>query len=465
MKKYKENYMLLPVDFTERMKKMLPNDEYKEFLAAMERPPENGIRINTKKKNAGKAMAYITDKLRKTEWCSVGYYADKSVINGKHPYHHAGLFYFQEPSAMAVGEALKINPSDKILDLCAAPGGKSTHIGAKLGKDGLLVSNEVIRKRAGILAENIERLGIGAVVLSEFPERLEKRFGGFFDKIIVDAPCSGEGMFRKEPQAVTDWSIAHTEACAVRQAAILRSAVKMLASDGYIIYSTCTFAPCENEGVIDAFLNENPDFELCETELDMLSGGKGGYIGSDRDFSAAKRIFPHKNDGEGHFVAVLHYKGNAKEHGYTPPKENKNCINSQKLYREFEKKFLNCVLDGEFELFGENLYIRDRRIGSLDKLKAVRAGLNLGRCIISERGQGRFEPSYALALYLDKSDIKNTVDFPYDSKEINDYLKGNIIESKVGNGWCGVCVDGFVLGWGKAADGIIKNKYPKYLRE
>lgn len=457
---------MLPFDFTERMKNML-GDDYEEFFLAMQNPPESGVRINEKKSGADKAVLGKWNDLKNIAWCKNGYYADKSVINGKHPYHHAGLYYFQEPSAMAVGEAVCINENDKILDLCAAPGGKSTHIGAKLGKDGILVSNEVIPKRAAILAENIERFGINAVVLSEFPEKLEKRFEGFFDKIIVDAPCSGEGMFRKEPQAVTDWSTEHTLSCAVRQKAILKSASLMLAEDGYIIYSTCTFAPCENEGVIEEFLKDNPDFELCPIPtLQMLSDGDAKYINSDMDLSYTKRIFPHKNSGEGHFIAVLHYKGKGKVYKTPPVKIKSDTENAAKLYREFEKKFLNCKLDGDFELFGENLYLRDRRIGSLDRIKAVRAGLNLGQCIVSERGKGRFEPSYALALYLQKDDIKNTVSYSEDSEEIKAYLSGAEIESSdIKDGWCAVCVDGFNLGWGKAVGGIIKNKYPKKLRE
>lgn len=454
------------VDFENRMRDML--DDYDEFLKSMNEAPQNGIRVNERKCNAGGLD--ICANLKPVEWCSIGFYADKSVISGKHPYHHAGLFYFQEPSAMAVGETLRfagVKSDDKILDLCAAPGGKSTHIGAMLAKEGILVSNEVNLKRAYILAENIERFGINAVVISEFPEKLEKRFSGFFNKIVVDAPCSGEGMFRKEPQALTDWSIAHTESCSVRQLAILNSAAKMLDNDGYIIYSTCTFAPCENEGIIFRFLKDNPDFELCDIPvLDMLSAGSDKYINAEFDeLSKTRRIFPHRHNGEGHFIALLHFCGENKKSvcNIKPAEKPKEAIS---VFREFEKKNLNFRFNGYFELFGDNLYIRDERIGSLDKIKTVRAGLHLGQCKKSERGKMRFEPSYALAHYLNRENIKNSVSYNADDPHIYDYLCGReICDDSAADGWCAVCVDGFVLGWGKASNGVIKNKYPKNLRE
>lgn len=453
---------MLPEDFKNRMRSML--SDYEDFLIAMDKAPQSGIRINEQKFGAYNAVLNICKDIKPIEWCNIGFYADKSQISGNHPYHHAGLFYFQEPSAMAVCEALRpvIQADDKVLDLCAAPGGKSTHIGAMLGRGGVLVSNEVIPKRAAILSENIERFGTGALVLSEFPEKLEKYFTGFFDKIIVDAPCSGEGMFRKEPQALTDWSIAHTNSCAARQLAILNSAAKMLTGGGYIVYSTCTFAPCENEGVIFRFLKDNPDFELCGIPLDMLSCGSGKYINEDFDLSKTRRIFPHRHGGEGHFIALLHFCGsNKKCKNPSRPSKNNDAV---KVFREFEETNLNYKFSGDFELFGDNLYICDERIGSLDKIKTVRAGLHLGQCKKSETGKMRFEPSYALAHYLNRADIKRSVSYAAEDIRINEYLRGNEIYDDIGNGWCAVCADGFVLGWGKASGGVIKNKYPKKFR-
>ena len=240
--------MELKTEFTERMKKML-GDEYEEFYNAyINAPLYSGIRINTLKANAKDTVLSATGELEPVLWCKNGFYADKTIISGNHPLHCAGLFYFQEPSAMAVVEALPLNEGDKVLDLCAAPGGKSTQAAAKLGKNGILVANEIVKKRADILSENIERMGISnAVVTNETPQKLCEKYTAFFDKVIVDAPCSGEGMFRKEPQAVTEWSIEHTVSCGVRQKNILECAVKMLKAGGMLVYSTCTFAPEENE--------------------------------------------------------------------------------------------------------------------------------------------------------------------------------------------------------------------------
>ena len=445
-------------------------DDYDDFIKAMEKAPVSGIRINEKKPGAKEAVLDKFGELKPVEWCGAGFYADKSVINGKHPYHHAGLFYFQEPSAMTAAEAVRIEPDDKILDLCAAPGGKSTHAGAKLGRGGLLVANDISAKRSAVLAENLERFGINAVVLAEFPERLEDRLGGFFDKIIVDAPCSGEGMFRKEERAAIDWSIAHTESCAVRQSAILRSAAKMLAPGGYIIYSTCTFAPCENEGVISRFLNENPDFELVHMPaLDMLTPGAAEYTEDGRkELSECRRVFPHRNGGEGHFAACLHFNGGSPERVKIPENaaDAENAGGAVRFYREFEEKYLTVRLDGGFELFGNNLYLCDKRIGSLDRIKVIRPGLHLGEIVTSARGRTRFEPSYALAHYLEMSDIKTVVSYECDGEEIAAYLSGGEIrDDNAPDGWCAVCADGFVLGWGKASGGVVKNKYPKKLRE
>lgn len=455
--------MNLPKDFTERMKNML-GEEYDDFEKAFSAPDNHiAIRINTAKKGAKEAVLNVIGERENVAWCEDGYYADKSIISGNHPYHFAGLFYFQEPSAMSAVSALDIQPDDKVLDLCAAPGGKSTQAGARLGKGGLLVANEIVPKRANILAENVERFGIvNAIVTNESPDRLEKKFKGFFDKIIVDAPCSGEGMFRKEPQAADEWSIEHTVSCAKRQMHILESAEKMLADGGYIVYSTCTFAPCENEGVVDTFLAEHSDFEIAETpKLSMLDGGVGKWADTDRDMSQTKRIFPHKHNGEGHFVALLKKNTlkSAKEMIKNDKKPSGNLKNAVELYRKFENSALTISLDGEFALFGDNLYLVPTAAATdLDKLKVVRAGLHLGVC-----KKGRFEPSHALCLALDGGDFANSVSYAYDSREINAYLHGETLTADT-DGWTGVLVDGFSIGWGKSSGGILKNHFPKYLR-
>ncbi len=453
--------MNLPKDFENRMKNMLA-DEYDEFEKSFCAPDNHtAIRINTSKAGAREAVLKIIGDRDRVEWCEDGYYIDKSVISGNHPYHTAGLFYFQEPSALSAVEALDIKPDDKVLDLCAAPGGKSTQAGAKL-VGGLLVANEISAKRAQILAENIERFGIrNVLVTNENPSRLEKHFENYFDKIIVDAPCSGEGMFRKEPQAVDEWSAEHTVSCAQRQLLILNSAEKMLAPNGYIVYSTCTFAPCENEGVVSEFLAAHSDFELADIpKLSMLSGGVGEWADSERDMTAARRIFPHRQKGEGHFVALLKKNGGVRcpQKKTNAAKADVNLKSALSLYRKFESETLAASFDGDFALFGENLYLLPNGISCVDKIKTVRAGLHLGVC-----KKNRFEPSHALCLALGKELFKNSVNYECGSAELDAYMRGETLESDI-VGWVGVLADGYPIGWGKGSGGVIKNHFPKYLR-
>lgn len=455
--------MKLPEKFAERMKRML-GDEYSVFEKEFtENPPYTAIRINSSKDGARERVLSAVGGLESVPWCGDGFYADKSVISGNHPYHFAGLFYFQEPSAMTAAEAADIQKGEFVLDLCAAPGGKSTHILSRLGGSGLLVANEISKKRASVLAENVERFGAyNTLVTNEPPERLVKSFEGFFDKIIVDAPCSGEGMFRKEPQAVDEWSEAHTMSCAERSKGIVDCAVKMLKRGGRMVYSTCTFAPCENEGVVDYILSNYTDMMLVNpSQLSMLDGGKGEYIGSSRDFSYAKRVFPHKHKGEGHFAAVFEKTGEEKstQRKKKDKKQKKTDISAEMaLYRKFEKEAMNITLDGEFVLFGENLYRLPDGIDNVDGIHVTRAGLHLGMC-----KKGRFEPSQALALAFDKCAFKNVCSLSAESEEMRAYLYGEAIGFD-GTGWVCVCADGYPLGWGKASGGVMKNHFPKYLR-
>lgn len=442
--------MNFPAEFKERMKNML-KDEYADFEKSFSDDlKSSAIRVNTKKENARNLIFSEFGELEKVPWCSSGFYVDKAKISGNHPYHLSGLFYFQEASAMCAGEALAINEGDKVLDLCAAPGGKSTHIAAKLSKTGFLVSNEINKKRAFILSENIERMGFSNVlVTNESPERLEEKFPEFFDKIIVDAPCSGEGMFRKEPQAISEWSIAHTLSCAQRQQNILKSAIKMLKPGGSILYSTCTFAPCENEENVSFVLENFPDFKLLH--IPPLSSIDDGLI------PLTKRIYPHKQNGEGHFVALLK---NTKESVFQKEQETKTNVSKDnlKLIEEFFKKFMNIEIpDGVLISFGEEVYVLPRGI-NIDKIKVLRPGLHLGAC-----KKGRFEPAHALCSALPFEAFKNVLDFDPKSLELISYLKGNTIPCEK-NGWTLISVSKTPLGWGKTSGGILKNHYPKHLR-
>jgi len=434
----------LPDAFLHRMEEML-KDEYPLFLEAFQKPETQiGIRVNSLKSGSTEAVFKKIPTLENVPWCENGFYGDKEILSGKHPYHIAGLIYFQEPSAMSSVPCLDIKPGDKVLDLCAAPGGKATQAAEYLKGEGLLVANEIVGERAKILSENIERMGIkNALVISESPEKLEKRFPEFFDKIILDAPCSGEGMFRKEPRAIPDWSIDHSISCSVRQKHIVDSALKMLKPGGKLVYSTCTFSVCENEEVAEYIL-KNPEMELLKIHLPLSDGFDEKHY--------TKRVFPHKQRGEGHFVALFLKKGERKQ-------ENK-LIKTEKFPKEFEEfknKYLNVDFYGKPVMFRDNLYLLPYEI-DIDKLKVLRCGLYLG-----EIRKGRFIPSHSLALALKNGEFKNTLDLSSDSEEIKKYLHGETLNSDM-EGWVQVTVDGFPIGLGKASGGILKNHFPKHLR-
>ena len=430
------------------MQEMLKT-EAEDFFAALSGEENIGIRINTLKNGAEAAVKSVCGNLRKVPWCENGYYADKEIISGKHPYHMAGLLYFQEPSAMAAVSALGIKKGDFVLDLCAAPGGKATQCAEKLCGTGLLVANEVIEKRSKILAENIMRLGIkNAVVTNETPSRLSEKYPEFFDKIVVDAPCSGEGMFKKNPVAITEWSVEHTISCAQRQKKILEDAVKMLKSGGKLVYSTCTFAPVENEGVIDWLLDTYPNLELVKIDLDGLSDANGAWVGSKRELSLAKRNFPHKSKGEGHFLAVLQKSGEENS-----VKMEQKASPLESVYRRFEAENLNITLNGKIISFGDRLYLLPNGI-NIDNIRTLLAGLFLGTV-----KKGRFEPSYALCLALSNRDFKRA----QEAEDVQKYFGGETMKTQH-HGWTAVTFDGFPLGWGKGSDGILKNHFPKNLR-
>jgi len=452
--------MNLPKEFCDRMKNML-GDEYDAFIDAFENSPTYaGIRINTQRPGTREAVLGEFGNLDRVDWCDIGFYADKSKISGNHPYHMAGLFYFQEPSAMCAASALPVEEGDFVLDLCAAPGGKTTQAGAKLNNTGLLVANEIVKSRSEILSENVERMGMTTtVVTNESPDTLAKKYVGFFDKIIVDAPCSGEGMFRKEPQAVTEWSVEHTVSCGERQKNILDSAFTMLKTGGMLMYSTCTFAPEENEKIAAYLIDKG--MEICDMpELSMLCEGRSEWSGTDYDMSKTRRIFPHNQKGEGHFAAL--FRKTAPSDSIKEKKKNSKKADTSSLdyavdqYRKFECETLKTVLDGEFVLFGDNLYLKPAGL-DIEKIRVVRCGLHLG--IVKKN---RFEPSHALALALKAEDVKN-IDFSLGDEELYKYLHGEVIPCNK-SGWCVVCVNGYCLGWGKASSGVLKNHYPKGLR-
>ncbi|MCR4903494.1 MAG: RsmB/NOP family class I SAM-dependent RNA methyltransferase [Butyrivibrio sp.] len=480
---------MLPEAFVNRMKTLL-GDEYNDFEACFREDCLNyqSLRVNTLKAAISEnGEPLFNDKSRfhltAVPWCERGFYYEQEDIPGKHPYHEAGLYYIQEASAMAPVTYLDIQKGDRVLDLCASPGGKSTQIAALLNNEGLLVSNEINPQRAKILSLNIERLGIKkAMVTNEDSFKLAGVFDGFFNKILVDAPCSGEGMFRKNEVAIKEWSMENTQACADRQAEILDNAADMLSPGGRLVYSTCTFAPIENEGTVSAFLHRHPEFELVKAlKKDNMSGGNPAYISGDNkvfikgsevipadNLDFCIRLWPHKLRGEGHFLAVLKKKGDENLNSFSfVPGGGVKALKGKALlpWEEFAKDSLkeetikSLKENGTIFAFGDQLYLAPKDMPSTDGLKVLRPGLHLGTV-----KKDRFEPSHALALYLNCDMVKRSYEFSSESLDIKSYLNGQTFRCECEKGWNLITCDGYSIGWAKYAGGSLKNHYPKGLR-
>ncbi len=447
---------MLPIKFLERMEKML-GSEYRAFLDSYEKEEYKALRVNPLRGDVEKFLEDNPFKLSPVPWEENGYYYEAEDKPGRHPYHEAGVYYIQEPSAMAPVHFLNPRPGEKILDLCASPGGKSTQIASKMKGQGLLVSNEIHPQRAKNLSENIERMGISnAIVLNETPQRLAERFELFFDKILVDAPCSGEGMFRKNDEAQHEWSLENVELCASRQDDILDMASTMLKDGGSIVFSTCTFSKEENEGSIRRFLDRHPEF--CVQKVSAFEGMEQSEFGV--------RLWPHKIKGEGHFFAVLKKAGELWEEDENSYKLQKG--QGVKQYPEFmdfcvETGLEQCkkldFIGGTYIAFGEQLYLLPEGTPNLDKLKVLRPGLH-----VATIKKGRIEPAHALSHILRADDFKNVISLKDDSLEIRQYLNGQTLNVTGNKGWNLVCVDSYGLGFGKLSGGILKNHYPKGLR-
>ncbi len=444
----KKNSML-PPEFETKLKTLL-GPEYPAFLAAYDRPRNVGLRLNPLKQRSA-ANYPVTEPV---PWCPTGYYYDPAARPGLHPHHEAGAYYLQEPSAMAPAELLAPEPGMKVLDLCAAPGGKATQLAGMLAGQGLLVANEIQPKRAKILSRNLERLGVAnALCLNEDPKRLAARFNSWFDRVLVDAPCSGEGMFRKEEAAVHDWSPDTVAMCARRQLEILRSAAAMTAPGGRLVYSTCTFSPEENEGVIAAFLAENHAFEIESVSAPWFSPGRPEWIpGGDPALARTFRLWPHKLRGEGHFAAVLRRTGSAPGLSLPGP----NSVSMPKALAAFLDETNAAMPEGRLMEFAGNLCLIPAEMPDLRGLKVLRAGLELGQI-----RKDRFLPAHAWALWL--KDAASVAGFPADSQEIRQYLRGETIPANQ-SGWTLIQADGLSLGWAKGSGGQLKNHFPKGLR-
>ena len=428
---------MLPERFLERMKNQL-GEEYDLFLASLERPRAVALRFNPLK-GERPDLPFTGENV---PWEPNGFYYDPQSRPGLHVFHEAGVYYLQEASAMAPVSLLNPQPGERVCDLCAAPGGKTTQIAGRMMGEGFLLCNEINPKRAKILSRNMERMAVSnGLVTNEHPGNLAKRFPEAFDKVLIDAPCSGEGMFRKEEAAVTDWSEETVLMCARRQAEILHSGAQMVRPGGRLVYSTCTFAPEEDELAVAAFLENHPDFEPEIIEAPWFVPVENG----------GHRMWPHKLLGEGHFAAVLRKKGEGECEFTALPQEK-----LPKEWQQFAKELEIKLPAGKPVMFGQSLYWVPEGMPDLKGLKVERPGLELGTV-----KKGRFEPAHALALWL--KSCKNVQDYPADSLEMEKYIHGDVVPSEV-RGWTLVTAGGYTIGWGKGDGIVLKNHYPKGLR-
>ena len=428
---------MLPEAFLTRMKQQL-GEEYEAFLASLERPRAVALRFNPLK-GQQPVLPFVGAGV---PWEEKGFYYDPETRPGLHVYHEAGVYYLQEASAMAPVALLAPQPGEKVCDLCAAPGGKTTQIAGRMLGRGFLLCNEINPKRAKILSRNIERMAVpNALVTNEHPERLAQKYPGFFDRVLVDAPCSGEGMFRKEEAAVTDWSQETVEMCARRQAEILHSAARLVRPGGRLVYSTCTFAPEEDELAVKAFLEAHPEFSPEELEAPWFEKGE----------NASFRMWPHKLLGEGHFAAV--FRKEAGESEEIPETKGEKL---PKQWLDFAKEVGIALPEGKAVTFGQNLYWAPEELPDIQRMKVLRPGLELGTV-----KKDRFEPAHALALWL--KTCKNVETYSAGSEEMKAYIHGEVVPSQK-KGWCLVRADDYSIGWGKGDGRVLKNHYPKGLR-
>lgn len=457
----------LPAAFKTRMEAMLGPD-YPAFLASYDRPRKNGLRVNTWKISPERFTKIAPFSLQPLPWAENGLLYDPDDRPAQHPFYRCGLYYLQEPSAMAPASLLPVRPGERVLDLCAAPGGKATELGARLKGRGLLVANDVSNPRAKALLRNLELAGIcNCFVTNETPERLAAAFPEFFDKILVDAPCSGEGMFRKEPAAIKTWSPEKSDSCARMQREILSQAVSMLAPGGLLLYSTCTFAPQENEGSVSYVLERSPEMDLIRPgKIPGASPGDPAWGNGDPRLENCLRLWPHRCEGEGHFLALFQKNGASEMPSKKLSRKRKAPLISRadrKLSEAFLTPFLPTFpapFDWErVEVRAGRAYLLPEGLPPVKGLRFLRNGLFLG-----ELKKDRFEPSQPLALALTGT-APARLDLSCDDARIDRYLRGegfpaDTDECTAASGWTLLCVEGFPLGWGKVVNGVFKNKYP-----
>ncbi|MBG7610037.1 MAG: RsmB/NOP family class I SAM-dependent RNA methyltransferase [Anaerolineae bacterium] len=455
----------LPTAFLERMKNTL-GDGYAAFLASYDQPASTGLRINTLKITPEQFAAISPFPLEPIPWSSAGFTVPPHLNPGKHVYHAAGLYYLQDPAAMAVAALMAPQPGERVLDLAAAPGGKATHIAALMSGEGLLVVNDLLEHRLRALTRNLARWGArNTVVLNETPQRLVEHFGPFFDRVLVDAPCSGEGMFRKDPAMRKFWIPKHIQEYAARQRELLQSAAYLVRPGGKLVYVTCTFSPEENEGTLAQFLRTNNDFEITSLPLSAgFSPGRPDWLpGVDMpSLERAVRLWPHKSIGEGHFIAVMerNNQGNrtreqSRWHPKPLPREARDLI------RIFMDQTLSWQAPTQrFSLKGIQLYAIPEDCPNLNGLRVTQWGWWIGTV-----KKKRFEPVHGFGMGLRAMDFHHTLPLTTHAPQTASYLRGDVLPSPGPDAWVMITVDDFPLGWGKRVQGRIKPRLPSWLHQ
>ena len=454
----------LPPAFVTRMRALL-GPEADEFLASLEAAPRTGLRANTLKVAAATLPGLLPWPLQAVPWCEEGWLLEAGeALPGRHPYHAAGVYYLQDPSAMLAGALLDPRPGEVVLDLCAAPGSKATQLAARQQGQGLMVANELVRTRTAALVENLERFGAANILgTNAAPEALAGRWPGVFDAVLVDAPCSGEGMFRKTPAARQEWRPAAVEGCALRQTAILDQAAVLVRPGGRLLYATCTFALEEDEGSVARFLRTHPDFVLLPPpDLPGLDPGRPDWIAASlaagRPLERCVRLWPHRSPGEGHFFALMRREGDTPA-AVLPVAADRLPPAAAAVWQAFAEATLKRPLPEQgWAVYGEHLHLLPVAHAFWQGVPAVRAGLAAGRL-----APGRFEPDHALALAV--IDTTPAATLAVTAAAAGAWLRGETLPSTGGDGWVRVTVDGFALGWGKRVQGVVKNHYPRGLRQ
>lgn len=453
--------MKLPDFFKDKFEQLMDEHEYRAFIDAFDGRRCYGLRVNTLKIRPDELLALLERELEPIPWVPNGFYYPEGESFGKHPAYHAGLFYIQEPSAMMPAQALEPKPGEKVLDLCAAPGGKTTALGDQMKNTGLLVANDISPKRVKALVKNVELMGLtNTFIVNEAPDRLKAIYPEFFDRILLDVPCSGEGMFRKDREAVQSYSKYKSEECVALQREIFDAAYEMLKPGGTIVYSTCTFNPHENEENIEFFLNR---YDIEVSRLDPVGGfepsRRNWTVSKDPGLSCGLRLWPHKARGEGHFVFRLTKKGERSENDNSRPRTDytsKEAEEAADLYRDFVHENMNSIEEGIYHLRGTSLYRLPACMEGIPPVRWEKAGLYLGDC-----KNGRFEPSQSLLIASKPEDFRRVIRFDKNDRNIIRYLRGETLFNKGDKGFGAVCLEDYPLGWVKQDGEMLKNLYPK----